>query len=89
MYRRKCIPQQALSFKESGRIFKRYKVDFSEERYIALDCLRLIESDGTGIRKIYAPYKDCAVQPRIEVTTNTFKLVLPKEHRKQPKKPLW
>lgn len=39
--------------------------------------LRLIESYGTGIRKIYALYKDCAVQPRIEVTTNTFKLVLP------------
>ncbi len=39
--------------------------------------LRLIESYGTGIRKIYALYKECAVQPRIEVTTNTFKLVLP------------
>ncbi len=39
--------------------------------------LRLIESYGTGIRKIYALYKDCAVQPRIEVTSNTFKLVLP------------
>ena len=39
--------------------------------------LRLIESYGTGIRKIYALYKDCALQPRIEVTTNTFRLVLP------------
>ena len=39
--------------------------------------LRLIESYGTGIRKIYARYKDCTVQPRIEVTANTFKLVLP------------
>ncbi len=39
--------------------------------------LRLIESYGTGIRKIYALYKECAVQPRIEVTTNTFKMVLP------------
>lgn len=39
--------------------------------------LRLIESYGTGIRKIYALYKDCPVQPRIEVTHNTFKLVLP------------
>ena len=39
--------------------------------------LRLIESYGTGIRKIYALYKNCAVQPRIEVTTNTFKLILP------------
>lgn len=39
--------------------------------------LRLIESYGTGIRKIYALYKDCIAQPRIEVTPNTFKLVLP------------
>lgn len=39
--------------------------------------LRLIESYGTGIRKIYALYKDCSAQPRIEVTPNTFKLVLP------------
>lgn len=39
--------------------------------------LRLIESYGTGIRKIYALYKDCQTQPRIEVTHNTFKLVLP------------
>ncbi len=36
--------------------------------------LKLIESYGTGIRKIYARYRDCAAQPRIEVTTNTFKL---------------
>ncbi len=39
--------------------------------------LHLIESYGTGIRKIYALYKDQAVQPRIEVTSNTFKIVLP------------
>lgn len=39
--------------------------------------LRLIESYGTGIRKIYALYKDHVAQPRIEVTPNTFKLVLP------------
>ncbi len=39
--------------------------------------LRLIESYGTGIRKIYTLYKDHIAQPRIEVTPNTFKLVLP------------
>ncbi len=39
--------------------------------------LKLIESYGTGIRKIYALYKACTAQPRIEVTANTFKLVLP------------
>lgn len=39
--------------------------------------LHLIESYGTGIRKIYSLYKDCSVKPRIEVTQNTFKIVLP------------
>ena len=39
--------------------------------------LRLIESYGTGIRKIYALYKNRPQQPRIEVTHNTFKLILP------------
>lgn len=39
--------------------------------------LRLIESYGTGIRKIYRLYSGCAEQPRIEVTPNTFKIVLP------------
>ncbi|MDO4543516.1 MAG: putative DNA binding domain-containing protein [Clostridia bacterium] len=39
--------------------------------------LRLIESYGTGIRKIFNLYSDCAAQPRIEVTPNTFKIVLP------------
>lgn len=39
--------------------------------------LRLIESYGTGIRRIYNLYAKCSVQPRIEVTPNTFKIVLP------------
>ena len=39
--------------------------------------LRLIESYGTGIRKIFKLYTDCAEQPRIEVTANTFKIILP------------
>lgn len=39
--------------------------------------LRLIESYGTGIRKIFNLYSGCSEQPRIEVTPNTFKLVLP------------
>ena len=39
--------------------------------------LHLIESYGTGIRKIYSLYADCPAQPRIEVTSNTFKMVLP------------
>ncbi len=39
--------------------------------------LRLIESYGTGIRKIFNLYSGCSKQPRIEVTPNTFKLILP------------
>ena len=39
--------------------------------------LRLIESYGTGIRRIFKLYENCPVQPTIEVSTNAFKLVLP------------
>lgn len=39
--------------------------------------LRLIESYGTGIRRIFNLYSACPEQPQIEVTTNTFKIVLP------------
>lgn len=39
--------------------------------------LHLIESYGTGIRRIYHLYADFPVQPRIEVTRNTFKFILP------------
>ena len=39
--------------------------------------LHLIESYGTGIRRIYSLYENCPLQPRIEVTSNTFKMVLP------------
>lgn len=39
--------------------------------------LRLIESYGTGIRRIYHLYAACARQLRIEVTSNTFKMILP------------
>jgi len=39
--------------------------------------LRLIESYGTGIRRIYKLYENCPVQPSIEATANAFKIVLP------------
>lgn len=45
--------------------------------------LRLIESYGTGIRKIYHKYQDCAVQPRIEATSNSFKFVLPNKNNSE------
>ena len=39
--------------------------------------LRLIESYGTGIRRIFRLYENCPIQPSIEVTANAFKIVLP------------
>lgn len=39
--------------------------------------LRLIESYGTGIRRIFKLYENCSVQPEIEVTPSAFKIVLP------------
>lgn len=39
--------------------------------------LHLIEAYGTGIRRIYDLYKNCPVQPRIDITSNSFKMVLP------------
>lgn len=39
--------------------------------------LHLIESYGTGIRRIFNLYAECSVQPIIEVTPNTFKMILP------------
>lgn len=39
--------------------------------------LRLIESYGTGIRRIFKLYENCPVQPKIEATPNAFKMVLP------------
>lgn len=39
--------------------------------------LKLIEAYGTGIRRIYKLYENCSMQPCIEVTQNTFKMILP------------
>lgn len=46
--------------------------------------LRLIESYGTGIRRIYKLYEDCPVQPVIEVTANAFKITLPNRNEAAP-----
>lgn len=43
--------------------------------------LRLIESYGTGIRRIFALYEHCPALPKIEVTPNTFKIILPNLNR--------
>ena len=39
--------------------------------------LQLIEAYGTGIQKIYEAYKTSLAQPKIEVTPNVFKIILP------------
>ncbi len=39
--------------------------------------IKLIESYGTGIRRIFNLYRENSRQPKIEVTPNTFKLILP------------
>jgi ATP-dependent DNA helicase RecG len=39
--------------------------------------LKFIESYGTGIRRIFALYKDCPEKPDISITHNSFKLTLP------------
>lgn len=49
--------------------------------------LHLIESYGTGIRKIFALYKNCSVQPKIEVTSNTFKMILPNMNAASDRQP--
>lgn len=47
--------------------------------------LHLIESYGTGIRRIYNLYAKSKEQPRIEVTQNTFKIILPNMNRAESK----
>lgn len=39
--------------------------------------LKFIESYGTGIRRIFALYKNCYVKPKITVTQHAFKITLP------------
>lgn len=39
--------------------------------------LKLIEAYGTGIRRIYKLYENRSVQPRLAITPNTFKMILP------------
>ena len=46
--------------------------------------LRLIESYGTGIRRIFKLYENCPYQPVIEVTHNAFKIVLPNMNDASP-----
>ena len=49
--------------------------------------LNFIEAYGTGIRRIFALYEGCAVQPTIDVTANSFKLTLPNMNAVEIKTP--
>ncbi len=42
--------------------------------------LKLIEAYGTGIMKIQASYTDCIYKPKIEVSDNAFKIILPNKN---------
>ena len=39
--------------------------------------LNYIESYGTGIRRIFALYSECERKPQIDVTSNSFRIILP------------
>lgn len=49
--------------------------------------LKLIEAYGTGMPKIRKAYKGCPVQPKIEVTSNAFKITLPNRNSTVPASP--
>ena len=42
--------------------------------------LKLIEAYGTGIQKIMDSYKDCMIKPKIDLSDNAFKIVLPNQN---------
>ena len=46
--------------------------------------LHLIEAYGTGIKKIMAAYENSKVKPKIEVTKNAFKIILPNINSEYP-----
>ena len=46
--------------------------------------LNLIEAYGTGIKKIMQAYENSKVKPKIEVTKNAFKIILPNINSEYP-----
>ena len=44
-------------------------------------CLQLIEAYGTGMPKIMKAYAEAEVKPKIEVSSNAFKITLPNRNR--------
>lgn len=45
--------------------------------------LNYIESYGTGIRRIYSLYEVCSEKPQIEVTSGTFRIILPNTNQEE------
>ncbi|MBQ9243186.1 MAG: putative DNA binding domain-containing protein [Proteobacteria bacterium] len=46
--------------------------------------LHLIEAYGTGLMKIHECYAEASVKPKIEISSNAFKITLPNLHFRQP-----
>ena len=62
-------------------------ISLPRNKKLAELCLRLklIETYGTGIGKIYRAYQDCDRKPELIITPNTFKLILPNRNSEQDK----
>jgi ATP-dependent DNA helicase RecG len=58
-------------------IMSGYSVCRNSELAAVFYRLQLIEAYGTGIQKIFEAYKTSLLQPKIEVTPNVFKMILP------------
>jgi ATP-dependent DNA helicase RecG len=62
---------------ELDDIMSGYSVCRNPALAAALYRLQLIEAYGTGILKIFEAYRTSLAQPKIEVTPNVFKMILP------------
>ena len=70
-------PGGLISGLEIGDITSGYSVCRNQSLAAVFYRLNLIEAYGTGILKIFETYKTSAVQPKIEITPNVFKMILP------------
>lgn len=70
-------PGGLISGIEVGDIMTGYSVCRNSELAAVFYRLQLIEAYGTGILKIFEAYKTSLTQPKIEVTPNVFKMILP------------
>lgn len=79
--------QKQMEFISIGGLLERLSIEdiklgISQQRNEKLSSvfkrLGVIESYGTGIRRIYDVYSKNEIQPEIQVAKNTFKIILPK-----------